>query len=59
MYDECGNKCFILEDLFVKRYVLFIEMNEVFFCDVVKEMIGDDIGSFMSNLISLVFGYVY
>lgn len=59
MYDECGNKCSTSEDPSAKRYVPPIEMNEASSRDVVKEMIGDDTGSFMSNLISPAFGYVY
>lgn len=59
MYDECGNKCSTPEDPSAKRYVPPIEMNEASSRDVVKEMIGDDTGSFMSNLISPAFGYVY
>ena len=59
MYDECGNKCSTTGDPSPKRYVPPIEMNEASSRDVVQEMVGDDTGSFMSNLISPAFDYIY
>lgn len=58
-YDEYGNKYTTPGDPAAKRYVPPIEMNEASSRDVVKEMVGDDTGSFMSNLISPAFDYVY
>ena len=59
MYDEYGNKHSKPGDPAGKRYVPPIEMNEASSRDVVKEMAGDDTGSFMSNLISPAFDYVF
>ena len=59
IYDECGNKCSIQEDSAAKMYVPPIKMNEASSRDVVKEIVGEDTGSFMGNLVSPAFDYVY